>query len=534
MKIRITGASKPSYWYADRIGEVFDAEADPYFNGKPYRVPDCNDGTEDAGYVDECDCVIVTEDSGPITVLPDESLGGIKREYREVKRKANVGERIKALRPSSFYAEGELGTAKRYDMCGDLWVYFPGQGGASWCVGKHSEGHYVVLEPTDVVYVDDSDGVSRKYRMVEREATVGERVIVVNIRYQHDKAETLAVGQIGVCTSSDEFSDGSIDTTLTHDRDGFLNADRVEYRVLEPVCAQTSPRPLSERSSAEQAAENIASLTAKVQTLESRLNTLYDWHKRAMVDLRVAREDIVLIDEGVSEDIKSLKSRVKALEVGEELLQELPQKVADGIAELFEGPAPRSPQQIRDEIVERAKADVKALLSRNYPAFEGFRPSVWFTDKGGVCITDKCEFIVNREKRTVVALIKLVDGSRVERKGVAKCALNDVFNVWIGKAIALRRALGLEVPAEYLSVPNPTEVRVGDVVTYPPVKGRTEYEVVSLFDAPGNLRITKSVRNPQLVGGGAYASDGVGHTAIILDDTREVEGPASAQKGAAA
>jgi hypothetical protein len=39
-----------------------------------------------------------------------------------------------------------------------------------------------------------------------------------------------------------------------------------------------------------------------------------------------------------------------------------------------------------------------------------------------------------------------------------------VFNVHIGKAIALRRALRLNVPQAYLSVPQPTEAQVGDVV----------------------------------------------------------------------
>lgn len=41
-----------------------------------------------------------------ITVLPDESLGGIKREYREVKRKAVTGERIKITAgPEAFFGQ---------------------------------------------------------------------------------------------------------------------------------------------------------------------------------------------------------------------------------------------------------------------------------------------------------------------------------------------------------------------------------------------------------------------------------------------
>lgn len=124
-----------------------------------------------------------------------------------------------------------------------------------------------------------------------------------------------------------------------------------------------------------------------------------------------------------------------------------------------------SAQQARDLIVEQAKADVEALVERGKNVFaiggdEGndtYLGSFYFPD-----------FVVNKEKRTVVAIIK---GAResvkvygVKHRGIAKCDPDDCFNVHIGKAIALRRALGLEVPAEYLNAPQPTEVRVGDVL----------------------------------------------------------------------
>ncbi|MDT2232918.1 hypothetical protein [Paenibacillus larvae] len=74
------------------------------------------------------------------------------------------------------------------------------------------------------------------------------------------------------------------------------------------------------------------------------------------------------------------------------------------------------------------------------------------------------EFIINRKKRTVVCMLRDLGRNRVCSRGIAKCAPGDVFNSHIGRAIALRRALGLKVPAEYLSVPNPTEFKVGDIV----------------------------------------------------------------------
>lgn len=101
-------------------------------------------------------------------------------------------------------------------------------------------------------------------------------------------------------------------------------------------------------------------------------------------------------------------------------------------------------QQKRDEIVAKAKEDIAVLYKRDL----GYRH----------------DFIINAEKRTVVALRKSFAEGYVRERGIAKCAPNDCFNAHIGKAIALRRALGLEVPAEYLNVPQPTEVRVRDII----------------------------------------------------------------------
>ncbi|MGM0967008.1 MAG: hypothetical protein ACQEWR_00400 [Bacillota bacterium] len=114
--------------------------------------------------------------------------------------------------------------------------------------------------------------------------------------------------------------------------------------------------------------------------------------------------------------------------------------------EAAHGTYEKSDQQKRDEVVEQAKEDVEYLVRR--------------------CFTARTEFIVNTEKRTVVSIRKAFGNGRVISKGIAKCAPNDCFNVHIGKAIALRRALGLEVPAEYLNVPQPTEVRDGDYVEH--------------------------------------------------------------------
>jgi hypothetical protein len=115
--------------------------------------------------------------------------------------------------------------------------------------------------------------------------------------------------------------------------------------------------------------------------------------------------------------------------------------------------APKTPQQLRDEIVEKAKRDITELKCK-------YNCDYVFNTVGV-----NAEYIINKTKRTVVCLLRgYVYSNRIYSRGIAKCDPSDCFNVHIGKAIALRRALGLELPTEYLNAPQPTEVRVGDVV----------------------------------------------------------------------
>ncbi|MCY9063223.1 hypothetical protein MOE67_13565 [Bacillus inaquosorum] len=151
-----------------------------------------------------------------------------------------------------------------------------------------------------------------------------------------------------------------------------------------------------------------------------------------------------------------------------------------------------SAQARRDEIVEQAKEDVEESC------YELFAYDL--------------EFIVNREKRTVVALLRGCKSGRAIEKGIAKAAPSDCFNVHIGKAIALRRALGLAVPDEYLNAPQPTEVRVGDVVYYSRV-----YPHLTVSDR----MTTKRDGFVSAQSASMYVGDGV---TKIIDDSREEVG----------
>lgn len=125
----------------------------------------------------------------------------------------------------------------------------------------------------------------------------------------------------------------------------------------------------------------------------------------------------------------------------------------------------------------------------------------------------EADFIVNAAKRTVVALKKSLIDTRILRRGIAKCAPNDCFNAHIGKAIALRRALGLEVPTEYLKVPQPTEVHVGDVV-----RGRTAFRMDTYEETVGEIEGGKY----KYIGGDFdYTEDA---DLVVIDDSRVGEG----------
>ncbi|RCX22923.1 hypothetical protein DFP94_101512 [Fontibacillus phaseoli] len=358
-----------------------------------------------------------------ITVLADESLGGLLREYREVKRKAAVGERIKFNGfDRGFNMDGvenpyEVGevllVSGRYDH-----RPFPEDAIGACVTGRPNirDSEYVVLEPTEIIRIDGA-----RFRIVDRKAAVGDRVLVPRDCGRFYKAGNVARVRYA-------YDDGAVSADFSGNSYVYnggvwhVGGD-IGYRVLEPVKSEedVAPMPLSTRPAPEQAAENIASLQAQISALESRVAALekeqYNTPKLTVIP---------------------------------------PQK------------SPKTPQQIRDELVERAKADVKALSETPLVPIEnscgriGFWP---YVEGGGESYMpiDFVEFHVNREKRTVVALIRS-DESGVWLRGRSICAPNDVFNAHIGRAIALRRALGLEVPAEYLSVPAPMEVRVGDIV----------------------------------------------------------------------
>lgn len=170
------------------------------------------------------------------------------------------------------------------------------------------------------------------------------------------------------------------------------------------------------------------------------------------------------------QEMVELLKKVESVEVAAEQLMEqaYDQGFDNGIKHAKLGLVAETDQQKRDRIVKQAKEFVEKFINSNIFEFstEKFPLGWWAKEMDGTPSTCKPEFIVNKEKRTVVCLIKNPSRNmRIRSKGFAKCAPNDCFNRHIGEFIALHRALGLDVPQEYLDVPNPTEVRVGNVVS---------------------------------------------------------------------
>lgn len=113
------------------------------------------------------------------------------------------------------------------------------------------------------------------------------------------------------------------------------------------------------------------------------------------------------------------------------------------------------PLDPREEVIKFAKQKVEELSEDTVIKHEGYRRSV------------NVEFIINKDKRTVVAILRGIHSKKIYKKGIAKCEPGDCFNTHIGKVIALHRALGKPVPKELLDAPQPERPsRAGDIVEY--------------------------------------------------------------------
>lgn len=133
-----------------------------------------------------------------------------------------------------------------------------------------------------------------------------------------------------------------------------------------------------------------------------------------------------------------------------------------------DSPDELTPNEKRDELIKGSKRFILTKINSlknsgfvrgGFEAKEKENPKFYH-------LVLNSEFIVNEEKRTVVALLRGGRNSKVYSRGIAKCMPNEAFNVYIGKAIALARALEIDVPEEFVNAVQPDGLAVGQKIAY--------------------------------------------------------------------
>ncbi|WP_418134576.1 hypothetical protein ACNFKI_06485 [Bacillus velezensis] len=207
----------------------------------------------------------MTETNAKIHVLADETLGGIKREYVEVDRKAEVGEKIVIVEKDDLeegYENGDVFTVDRHRP-GKSHV----ESDEARC-GGNIDGfilreEYRVLEPTDIVHID-----GQRYEMIDRKAELGEKVMYVDESGESYGivTEVLAVGAGVVDVAEYEEPSGAVIVGFSHDR----------YRVLVPIeAAEDEPTPADPIDVIASLAQEVASLKRTVDRHRDEIDTLY-------------------------------------------------------------------------------------------------------------------------------------------------------------------------------------------------------------------------------------------------------------------
>lgn len=126
-----------------------------------------------------------------------------------------------------------------------------------------------------------------------------------------------------------------------------------------------------------------------------------------------------------------------------------------------------TPNEQRKAIIDEAKAFVEELTAYINPKSRNYNPNhpkYGEIKKPTSFFLLEAHFVVKSDKNEVTCVLK--GGyifEDVKSKAIAKCNPSDVFNEHIGKAIALGRALGLDV-SKFEKAAQPSEVVVGQVV----------------------------------------------------------------------
>ncbi|MCY9132834.1 hypothetical protein MOF07_19560 [Bacillus spizizenii] len=214
----------------------------------------------------------MTENNAKIHVLADETLGGIKREYVEVDRKAEVSEKIVIVAKDDCeegYKNGDVFTVDREYRPKDGDVECDVASSDSNCDGLIYREEYHVLEPTNIVHIDGPNGTAQRYELTDRKAEVGEKVIYVD-RKGKSKGDVTTVTNVCdwlVEVSGYEDDDGSKVFGFSHGL----------YRVLVPVesAEADEPQPADLIDVVSNLATRVADLERTIKWQKDEIDTLH-------------------------------------------------------------------------------------------------------------------------------------------------------------------------------------------------------------------------------------------------------------------
>lgn len=150
-------------------------------------------------------------------LIEDKSIGGVKREYVETDRKANVGDYVLISNFRGEVAQQIRKVSKLSIFKGDFRVDKPVYG------EKYIDAdvdEYYVLEPTNIVQIGGT-----RYQLSERKANVGEKVLAVN------NAGDYLIGDVLTVINGNRWSDG----TGVSVEEAVSGLYHEEYTVLIPV-----------------------------------------------------------------------------------------------------------------------------------------------------------------------------------------------------------------------------------------------------------------------------------------------------------
>ncbi|QHM88839.1 hypothetical protein DXY21_02913 [Bacillus velezensis] len=251
-----------------------------------------------------------------IHVLADEKLGGIKREYIEVDRKAEVGERIIIVEADcqSEYRNGDRAFVSRFVKDDSKFGHYAESILANGQSIALYDREYHVLEPTDIVHIG-----GQRYEMVDRKAEVGEKIIV-DIPDQcigNDKE----VGIVGTVRS--RYSDGDVGVKSI----GLVFGD--EYRVLVP-------------------------LDEHKDTIENKNSAYKELKNLIHNELGISRQDVQeMISIAVSSKVQKMSESGKLDRIAGEKIESLIEEGFENGSRLLHGFKERVSQTVSNEVGKR-------------------------------------------------------------------------------------------------------------------------------------------------------------------------------------